>query len=165
MKCEKCNVNEATVFVTKSYNGETMEMHLCDSCAKENESLFLDDGISFQQFLSGLLDNSKTNLTKNQSFTCKSCGMSIEDFKRNSLVGCAECYHSFEGYLKPIVKQLQSNMIHTGKRPSHVDETIKVKEKIMRLESELKIALMEENYEQAAILRDSIRELRGEGQL
>lgn len=165
MKCEKCHTNEATVFLTQSHNGETLEMHLCDSCAKENENIFLDDGISFQQFLSGLLDNSKGTPQKSQGFTCKSCGMSIDDFKRNSLVGCAECYTSFEQYLKPIVKRLQSNMVHTGKRPTHVDESIKLKEKIIRLESELKLALMEENYEQAAVLRDKIRSLRGEGML
>lgn len=165
MKCEKCNQNEATVYMTKTYNGETVEMHLCDTCAKENESLFFDDGISFQQFLSGLLDHSKPSQNKQNIITCKSCGMSIEDFKRTSLVGCADCYRTFEGYLKPIVKRLQSNTIHTGKRPSHVDESLKIREKLMRLERELKIALMEEDYEQAAVLRDSIRELRGEAGL
>lgn len=162
MKCEKCHQNEATVFLTQTHNGETVEVHLCDACAKENEQAIFDDGISFQQFLSGLLENNKSPQVKTHTFTCKSCGMSIADFKKNSLVGCADCYRTFLPYLRPIIKRLQSNVIHTGKRPCRQDESLKYKQRIEQFESELKIALMQENYEQAAILRDQIRDFRKE---
>lgn len=164
MKCENCHVNEATVFLTQSENGQTTEVHLCDTCAKESENIVLDNGISFQQFLSGLLESNKSPQVKSHVPTCTQCGMTIEAFKKNSLVGCANCYKSFDGYLQPIIKRLQSNIVHTGKRPSHVDTTVKkIQEQISRYESELKVSLMEEDYERAAILRDKIRELKGDG--
>lgn len=165
MKCEKCHVNEATVFLTQTSNGETVEMHLCDTCAKDNEAALFDNGISFQQFLSGLLEDNKSPQIKSHTLTCDQCGMTLDAFKKNSLVGCAGCYKSFETYLRPIIKRLQSSTVHTGKKPGHIDETIKFQEKINRLESELKIALMQENYEQAAVLRDRIRDLRREADL
>lgn len=165
MKCEKCHINEATVFLTQTDNGETTQMHLCDTCAKESEAILFDDGISFQQFLSGLLESNKAPQLKSHTKTCEQCGMSIESFKKNSLVGCAECYKTFSGYLDPIIKRIQGNVVHTGKRPSDVDESIKTRELIHRYERELKISLMEENYEEAALLRDKIRELRGEADL
>lgn len=165
MKCEKCHVNEATVFLTQTRNGETVEMHLCDACAKENEAVLFDDGISFQQFLSGLLESNKSPEIKSSKLTCSQCGMTIDEFKRHSLVGCAGCYSSFNTYLQAIIKRLQGNVIHTGKKPMNADVSHKIQEQIHRLESELKIALMQENYEQAAQLRDRIRELKGDDAL
>ncbi len=165
MKCEKCHMNEATVFITQNVNGETAEMNLCESCAKESENLIVDEELSFQQFLSGLLNKEKSANPNNGVVVCSNCGMSFPEFKKRSKVGCAQCYVTFNTQLQPIIKRLHGTSRHTGKLPGKLGASLKVKKKLEKFEAELKIALMKEDYENAAILRDQIRDLKKEADL
>ncbi|MCF8018112.1 MAG: UvrB/UvrC motif-containing protein [Vallitaleaceae bacterium] len=165
MKCEKCQQREATVYLNQTLNGETKEVHLCEVCAKENEGILFNDGLSFQQFLSGLLKNNKSPQIKSVDLTCPKCGMTFGDFKTKSKVGCAHCYKVFDTHLQPIVKRLQGSLYHTGKRPSKLNQKIQLQNKMETYESDLKIALMKEDYEQAAVIRDLIKDLKKEAEL
>lgn len=163
MKCEKCHKNEATVFVTQIINGEKIEMHLCEQCAKESDTFFFDKNESFQKFLSGLLENANRQPSvKSASISCPSCGMTLAEFRKTSKLGCAECYSTFRDYLEVILKRIQSSTQHTGKRPAKLDMDLKRDNMIRQLDSELKIAIMEEDFEKAAELRDKLKALRKE---
>ncbi len=165
VKCEKCHKNEATVFVTQIINGEKIEMHLCEQCAKESDTFFFDKNESFQKFLSGLLENTnRPPNVKNASISCPTCGMTLADFRKTSKLGCADCYDTFKDYLEVIMKRIQSSTQHTGKRPGKLDIDLKRDNMIRQLDSELKIAIMEEDFERAAELRDKLKELREEGE-
>ena len=162
MKCEKCHINEATVFITQKINGETVEMNLCDTCAVALEQPIIEDGLSFEQFLTGLMVNNKSN-QQHDVHVCNTCGMSLQEFKRNSKVGCADCYKNFGEELLPIVKRLHGTVEHNGKVPGRINAETQSQKNIELLEGQLKVALMQEAYEQAASLRDRIRDLkRGE---
>lgn len=168
MKCEKCHVNEATVFITQNINGESREMNLCESCAAEQEQPLFDEAFSFQQFLTGFMENSQpSNPTSAQMdiVLCPGCGMSLQDFKQNSKVGCAKCYKTFGSHLYPVVKRLHGTVRHTGKVPGRIGEDVKAQQLLEQYEGQLKIALMKEDYESAARFRDKIRELKQEGRL
>lgn len=160
MKCEKCRQNEATVFITQMVDGVAEEKHLCEACANKEEKIEFSNGLSFQQFLGGLIKNHKSSQIQRNELKCPKCGMSINDFKRNSKVGCTKCYSTFEDYLVPIVKRIQSNIIHTGKRPKKLDKKLQQKYILEKSQSELKIALMKEDYELAVLLRDQIKVLK-----
>ncbi len=49
---------------------------------------------------------------------CSRCGYSYGDFVATGLLGCPDCYKSFEEELKPSIKKFHSAIIHTGKKPS-----------------------------------------------
>lgn len=159
MKCEKCHMNEAIVFIKQTINGESLEMNLCESCAAEQEQPLSDDTFSFQQFLGGFMD-SEQNQT--QTETCPTCGMSLQDFKRSSKLGCAECYRKFADDIRPIARRLHGTARHNGKVPGRIGQEVQHKKLLGQYESQLKIALMKEDYEGAALYRDKIKELKGD---
>lgn len=159
MKCEKCHINEATVFITQSMNGEVVEMNLCETCAEAYEQPMVDEALSFQQFLSGFVETNK-NATDTSTLACPGCGMSLQDFKRHSKVGCVQCYSTFKDHLYPVVKRLHGTVHHTGKIPGRIGQEVQFKKKLEQYESQLKISLMKEDYEKAAIYRDKIRDIK-----
>lgn len=162
MKCEKCHVNEATVFMTQKINGESLEMNLCESCAAEQEGPMLDEAFSFQQFLSGFMDSPQAKV---EAKVCPHCGMSLKDFKQSSKVGCAQCYATFAQDMHPIVRRLHGTAKHNGKVPGRIGAGAMHQKRLEDYESRLKIALMKEDYESAAYFRDKIRDLKGRDDL
>lgn len=161
MKCENCHINEATVFMTQNINGQVVEMNLCETCAEIYEPV-IDEALSFQQFLSGFMETGESSKAISV-VVCPGCGISLKDFKRHSKVGCAQCYTTFEEHLIPVAKRLHGSAHHTGKVPSRIGHDVQSKKQLERYESQLKISLMKEDYEKAAMYRDKIRDIkRGE---
>lgn len=164
MLCERCQQREATVYLTKIVNGEKSAHHLCETCAKEQGQLFSQaaQGFNFNQLLSGLL-----NMESSPGFTapsttavrCDKCGMTYNQFTQVGRFGCPECYHSFATRLEPLLRRIQSSTEHTGKVPVRSGEQLKMKKRLDTLRKDLKQAIMLEQFEQAAKLRDEIREL------
>jgi protein arginine kinase activator len=168
MLCERCGNNPASVHVTHINNGEKTEMYLCEQCAKETESIHFQTPISFQDFLTGLLDMPFGNTEKYKNYIdqkevlqCQNCKMTYDEFRKTGRFGCAECYSAFYKQLTPIIKKLHGNNIHTGKLPNRAAGELKVKRELEMLRKELKKAIEMEEYEKAASLRDRIRALEG----
>lgn len=176
MQCEQCQQNQATVHVTHIENGEKIEQHLCENCAKKMQTFNFGDSnlISFDDFFTGLL-NMATGASaypqslgnKNKSYAthgvqCPSCKMTYDEFKKTGKLGCATCYQVFEHHLYPVIKRIHGNINHTGKLPQRAATDLKVKRKIKQLNEELQRAIEEEAYEKAAQIRDQIRALEKE---
>ena len=160
MLCEKCHKKPATVHMQQYISGQVTEMHLCQECAAQPDS-----PLSFEQFLHGLLDmfgNMKENVSQQKpqtNYRCAVCGLSFEDFKRTGKLGCAECYQSFRHEMDPILKNIQGSNRHDGKYPHKAGAGMLNRRKIDKLRLELTKAIEDEEYENAASLRDQIREL------
>jgi protein arginine kinase activator len=167
MMCENCHKESATVFLTQIINGKKIEMHLCSKCASEKEGLLFNNNISFQQFLSGLLENVKApkNVHLNNVIKCDKCNMTLDEFRKTSKIGCENCYTAFSGYLFPVLKRLHSNIEHTGKTPEKLNKELQITSRIEKMQSDLQIAIMKEDYEEAARLRDLIRDIKKEAGL
>ncbi len=163
MICEVCHKEKASVFLTEIINGKKVELHLCNTCAaKEKSRMYAED--SFQQFLSGLLKLSQTESGQEEvaGHQCPVCKMTLDDFRKHSKLGCGQCYEVFRPYIKHVVKSVQGGSSHSGKKPMRQNEQVIRKEYIEKLESDLKLAIMEEDYEKAALLRDELKGLREE---
>jgi protein arginine kinase activator len=151
---------QAVVHMQQIINGQVTEMHLCTECASQSDS-----PLSFEQFLQGLLDvfgGVPENLSSQKpaaKFRCPVCGLSYENFKRTGRVGCAECYQTFRREMDPILKNIQGGNRHEGKFPHKAGNGMLSRRKIDKLKLELSKAVEEEEYENAARLRDQIREL------
>lgn len=167
MLCEKCNVNEATVHIVKVVNGDKQEMRLCESCAKDISDIPISslDGVSefsFNNILSGLMDyiNKASQNPQPQELKCNNCGMTYRRFRKIGLLGCSECYEVFSKTLNPIIKRVQGDVEHVGKVPLRISKGYIEKKKIIKLKEELQQAILAEEYEKAAMLRDEIRALQ-----
>lgn len=175
MLCDICKQNEATVHVTNVVNGVKKEYNICESCAKKHKGFnlidpnFIDMGnidisspFSFTNVLSGLMDY-MTQSTQNEiepQLVCENCGMTYNEFKETGLLGCSECYKNFQSTLSPVIKRVQGNVEHVGKLPKKSAKGIAGKRKILKLKEDLQKAIAEEEYEEAAKIRDEIRKIQ-----
>lgn len=179
MLCEKCKIREANIKYTEVYGGVKTEHNLCSQCASETDfgqySAIFDGDFPLGKLLSGLLglQPSAARQQTMQGIVCPTCGMTYEEFIENSRFGCADCYHVFDLLIGEKIKTLQESASHTGKQPrlrakSRVpapDFKGKIiefsgEEEIKQLEQKLSEALRMEEYEEAAVCRDRLRELR-----
>lgn len=168
MLCEKCNKNQATVFITKVVNGNKKQINLCEHCAKEYDGLSFGEGMgivspfSFQNILSGLLDyiGEAPEASKTEEISCKNCGTTLSDFKETGILGCSECYKNFSSTVNPVITRVQGNIEHAGKIPKKSGKGISEKKTLIKLKQELQKAIALEEYEKAAGLRDKIREIQ-----
>ncbi len=160
MKCQICNKNNATIHFTKIINGHVEERHLCESCAKENHEIEFDFNLTFpfQKIFTGLIEPVKEDVEV-KDITCR-CGLSHRKLLETGRFGCAYCYDTFKDDIESLIKGIHGHNRHEGKIPNGIGDKI-INKKIMEsLKQELQEAILLENYEQAAIIRDEINELK-----
>lgn len=173
MLCEICNKKDATIHVTKIINGNKQELNICTGCAdKMGELNIVPDmdiisPFSFQNIVSGLMDYVNINTSKNKGLdlVCKNCGLAYREFKEKGLLGCSECYSSFKETILSVIKGVQGNTDHYGKVPKTSGEEILKKRKLLKLKEQLQKAIVSEEYERAAEIRDKIREVENDNNL
>lgn len=168
MQCERCNKNEATVHITRVVNGDREEHHYCESCATTQENIDFDTPFAASSFLTSLIESIQSTPIKVnyiKTTTCSKCGMNYGRFKQTGRLGCDECYRAFADKLMPLIKRVQGFERHTGKVLRRASGSLKLKREIEQLRGELQMALAQEDYEEAAVLRDQIRALEKEYQL
>lgn len=164
MLCQACNNKDATVHYTKIINGEIEELHLCDQCAISNNEFGFDTNFPFHKLLTGLIDSIQGEPTQKEigDFQCPFCGLSYNEFKQKGKFGCSQCYDSFKIKLIPLIKGIHGHNKHIGKIPKRANETIVKRKEIERLRLELNKLISEEAFEEAATLRDKIKEMEKE---
>lgn len=172
MLCDKCKLNQATVHIRQSINGDVREYDLCDKCAAASDLLNTD--MSFDNLFEGFLNGMEQGMLYGSPFggkstdTCPVCGSVFEDFAGGGRLGCAECYDTFRDRLRGVFKNIQAGARHTGKGSAearHIKEKVAPKEltEEEKLKNQLDLAIKNEEYEKAAELRDKIRALKKEG--
>lgn len=169
MKCQKCNQNEANTHITKIINGNKTEMYLCDKCAAENQDLInFNAGFDheFENFFNGFFGGPYISQSQSRPAVgqkvCDFCGTSIDDIFNRGKIGCSRCYKTFADYLTRPLKQIHGGIRHTGKLPLRAGRGIKRASEIDNLQSELNRAVMDQNFERAAELRDKIKDLKAQ---
>ncbi len=178
MLCERCKAREANIVLTEVINGVKTEHNLCSQCASEMElGQFLDTDFPFAKLLSGILgiqaEEPEQQQDKLNQLTCPTCHMTYGEFVKNSQFGCADCYNTFGLLIGNNIKRLQGSDTHVGKKPKfqsglasyeeNVEATVELEnkeEQLAILQSRLKEAIIEEEYEQAAQYRDQIKALK-----
>lgn len=155
--CQLCRQKQATVHFTRIINGQKVEMYVCEQCARENSDIKLN----LHKLLSGIMgmDASKEiQDTPAPSLKCPTCGMTTEEFNKTGLLGCADCYGTFGESIQILLKRIHGNVRHHGKVPKKLSGKIYHARSLLSMKEELQKCILEENYEQAAILRDKIKE-------
>ena len=181
MLCQNCGKNEATMYFRQTINGQTKEMHLCPDCANQLgiQNTFAQNFQSaFAEPLGSWFDNDPFFSHPFQSFRgapsphtpqmgsgrrCPTCGMTESELQRTGRVGCADCYKTFEDILTPYIRKLQGATAHVGQAPKTAENPAQpVENPVDSLKAKLSEAVKQENYEEAARLRDEIRRLEGQ---
>ncbi len=159
MLCEKCGKNHATTHIKTVVNGIVREYNLCDYCAASS-------GYATNS-LTGMLASMFGDISNHGSFVetrkCSVCGATFSDIAKSGKVGCSECYSTFYEELLPYLKRVHGSTKHVGKVPNSAPLVVVQKnETVEELRNELNRLVREENYEQAAIIRDKIKEMEAD---
>lgn len=167
MQCQECGKRPATLHFTKIVNGEKTEFHICEACAREKGEMIpgTTGGFSIHNLLSGLMDfhpglqGHSSAAKQNENVRCEECGLTYSQFSKIGRFGCSSCYKYFNDRLDPLFKRVHGNTVHVGKVPKRAGSHIQVQRKLDDLRRELQYRIVQEEFEEAAALRDQIREL------
>ncbi|MBM7615344.1 UvrB/UvrC motif-containing protein [Alkaliphilus hydrothermalis] len=165
MLCDACKKNPAVVHMTKNVNGNKMERHLCEVCAKAREENALEHHFSIPNFLAGLMESnmhSPLNMKYLNSIHCHRCGTTLNQVKQSGRLGCDECYEVFREKISPLIKRIHGNINHVGKVPKRTGGVIRLRRQVRQLKGKLQEAIVSEAFEEAAKLRDEIKALEKE---
>jgi len=168
MTCEACGKNPATVRVEQIVNGKRTVTNLCASCAEARGvfSVFLQPSFSINNLLSALLGSQVKALPApgqtGEEPRCKVCGLSYRDFARVGRLGCSRCYETFEDKLDPLLRRIHGTDRHVGKAPAKIGGASRLRREIEDLKAKLAAAVAQEAYEEAAELRDKVKEAEAE---
>ena len=161
MLCNVCKKNKATVHLTQMLEGEIKKMDMCESCA-QNKGVD-DPGISLVDLLVGLgpaASDALAGMPSGQKpSNCTTCGYTQVDFKKSGRLGCPDCYVTFENGLNQMLRSMHKGLKHSGKAPKNYRNTRELAARSKKLEKELQKAVDEERYEDAAVIRDSLKAL------
>ncbi|MCI0561258.1 MAG: UvrB/UvrC motif-containing protein [Nitrososphaera sp.] len=165
MLCELCKQGQATVHLTEIVNDQMTELHLCESCANQKGAQ-VESHFGLADLLSGLADFGKAQEPEEHvSKACPNCGMTYDDFRRLGRLGCHECYTTFKRSLGGLLKRIHGSPMHVGKSPVRLIKPAKLaKTELMELKRKLEKAIEDEEFEEAARLRDQIRRVEHQEQ-
>jgi protein arginine kinase activator len=159
--CEQCHSSPATVHITQISNNVTTVFHLCEMCARSKgimveirqEALQPELGLEIQQQAQ---DAPITHLAVGEDDReCGHCHTKLSEFKATGRLGCPACYKEFEKEVEPLRASA-----HRGKRYSARGADLMAGADLGKLQRELTDAIAREEFELAALLRDTIRGLQ-----
>jgi len=167
MLCNICNKNQATVHLTEIVDDQMSELHLCDECARK-KSMQMEQQFGLSDLLAGLVDYGKQPggvEQQTEALQCPACGLTYDDFRKIGRLGCSECYTAFAKFLGPLLKRIHGASVHAGKLPPQTEQSVVIKAQKVKetglpgLKEQLQQAIEREEFEEAARLRDKIKEL------
>jgi protein arginine kinase activator len=158
VKCELCKTNTATVHFKQVSDGVARELFVCEACAARN-GFEIQSPTSLTDFLFGVgFEAAEPQPQGETGKACPVCGLTRRDFDKTSRLGCPACYDAFEAELRPILAEMQDGSRHCGKVPAFA----RVSAEAAALQEALDKAVARQDFEEAAVLRDRLRTLRGE---
>ena len=169
--------NEKTQEVPFTINGQPSKTHICNICAtqiviQQNiwqnflRTTFVILGIDkliaadeMKQVISTIKNKQELDTfieevkARNAQSPCPKCNMDIHSLMSSGRIGCANCYSHFADFIRTLVMKVQNKATtHIGKKPKDTSGG-----NMEILKQELEMAIKEEKYEEAAVLRDKIK--------
>ncbi|MEY2410343.1 MAG: protein arginine kinase activator [Verrucomicrobiota bacterium] len=159
MLCCVCKEKEAKVHLTQIVGDKMQKVDLCEQCAAQ-KGVNDPQGFSLADLLLGLGTSQEMEQAAGPDVKCANCGFTQADFKKAGRLGCSECYVTFAEGLDSMLKTMHKGTKHTGKVPQSLQQSRELSDRIKSLEKKLAKAVAEEDFEQAASMRDEIKTTR-----
>jgi len=167
MKCQRCT-KQATLHITEVLGEDRFEdLHLCEDCAKKYLYEPAQQAAPSQtpakksgkQASAGSESLVEDDLGGKQ---CDECGIKFVEFRNTGRLGCSHDYDAFREELLPLLESIHGDTKHQGKTPRRQPKAKAVQAELVQMRKKLQKAVTDEHYEDAARLRDRIRQLEEE---
>jgi len=154
MKCQLCHQNDANLQVKQVIDGEVREIAVCGECAAKSGLNPQASVPMLTDFLFGIGMQPQPQPV-DEGKTCPECHLRFSDFRKGSLLGCTACYRYFADEIEPLLGSMHEGRRHVGKAP----EGERWAAERAALKEQLACAVAAQDFEQAAELRDRLREV------
>ena len=155
MKCQNCP-KTATLHITEVLSeGQYEELHLCEDCAQK----YLYEPQAAKAAVQAGEPEETDEAGAIGGRQCEVCGLKFIDFRNSGRLGCPHDYTAFQAELSPLLEGIHGGTRHAGKTPRRLPQTRQNQQELTRLRKQLHKAVVDEAYEEAADLRDKIRQL------
>lgn len=176
-RCHICG-KPASIFLTKISDGKVTDLALCKDCAREKgifdprkltlaEQLFpAEISGEVEAFIKKMIESSYMEDAEadihdslpDMLTECPVCHFTLENYQQTGFVGCPECYKVFSSELASALGLPHAASASARKvvEPDYLDSPVLERG---RLEVLMQEAIRDENYEEAAALRDRIKNL------
>ena len=156
MKCQSCGKKEARVRYKENINGIKQEIFLCTECAKNMG--FVD----FSSIFSPMFVSIPNLMYEHQELACKTCGYTLDDYSKTGMFGCTECYNTFEDTLDELFIKIHGKNRHVKLQKKNNKSNVNSKNnELEKLKTKIQDLIADEKYEEAAIVRDQIKDIEG----
>jgi protein arginine kinase activator len=156
MKCQRCS-KQATLHITDIVAEDRVEeIHLCEDCSKKYLYEPQQKKTAGKIGSPPELDQLELAASGNK---CEVCGISFLEFRNHGRFGCAHDYDAFKAELLPLLESVHSDVRHVGKVPRRAPRSKGAQVELTQLRRQLQQAVTSEAYEEAALLRDRIKQL------
>jgi protein arginine kinase activator len=167
MLCQECRRNEANIHIVKHAEGKQTELNLCEQCARKKDELdfSFEPQFSLHKLFAGMLSQTLRGSRESMSAAssqCPTCGLTFPQFTQIGRLGCSDCFTAFEDKLRPLLRRIHGGCLHTGKVPVKVRTRVRFLRELDRLKDDLKRKVENEEFEEAAMLRDRIRSMESD---
>jgi protein arginine kinase activator len=166
MLCQQCQQQEAIVHFLITENEKTREVFLCESCAKKNQKFGFVNPAVIPDFLKALfgfnpnlIHSSSATEQLSAEQTCPKCGITFSRITQVGKLGCSQCYETFETQLESLLRRVHGRRQNVGKIPARRGAAIKSRVELNKLKEKLQLLVQQEAFEEAAVVRDKIRQL------
>lgn len=157
MKCQRCP-KQATLHITEVLPDEKFdELHLCEDCAKKY--LYEPPTPAKKAGTASAAEGAAADAGDPGAKHCDECGLKFVEFRNTGRLGCPHDYDAFREELLPLLESIHGDVKHQGKQPRRLPKARSAQAELTVLRKQLAQAVTDEAYEEAARVRDRIRQL------
>lgn len=153
MRCDVCGSSDSVFFIKPDgYGGE---LRMCRSCAVARGYASAGDGLGAR------LDSMMSDGDAPMTGTCPACGWTAALLRSSGRLGCAGCVAVFRREILAAIQRAGGRLPYDGKMPRGGGARELDGASLASLSSSLDLAIAEEDFEAAAVIRDRIRAVSG----
>jgi protein arginine kinase activator len=159
-ECSECK-KDAKVWYTQIINNHETHQCMCETCPVLQKNMGQHSTESLEE----------STLPGHSILACPSCGTTLQEVRTGHPLACTKCYETFadvivneiinDSELSKINLDKNKPPLHRGRAPGKSQE-LNPSLRLVALNDALNDALKSEDYEQAAWIRDKIKDLTEE---
>ena len=162
--CENCKLAAATIAITTIHFNSKKTRHYCENCChmRCDEWFPGNEGYAGWQtiFNPAVVASNPSPMPDKHHLVCDKCGITWHEFAESGRLGCDNDVAVFREVLRPLLLRLHGSSKYDGlRKPPVCKETQnQAQVRISSLMANLGKAIDAEQYEEAAVIRDLLRQ-------